>query len=596
MEKFKLINLANFKGYINKADITNVGADYLVTGSQNVVYSDEGRIGTRQGFTLFGQADNSLEPILATYNWKTARGVEVLIRGRKSLTNDGTLEICDPNTNQFVELINNIGIGNFNFTTYWDTTEAQDALIFVCGDSNLYYWSGGITTYASSTADTITKEGLSSWAEDGFLTAGTRKVIINGVEYTYTGGETTTTLTGVTPSPVGAGHTAGDITIQAVRVTSNTPSATLKNDLIATYQNQIYIGSLTRRDIYISEVGVYTNFTLGTVPRPVGTPALLTLNETPTAFIEHNETMFISTYNQWYFVKFQLSDDLQNEDISIQLYDSLSGGGAINQQAVVKSKQDIVFISNEKIIDSLSRFNDMSIESVSEPLSEPIKLEIENYNITQCSAYYHKNFLYFSFPREGKVLIYNIYKGFWEAPQILPCGVMIAHKTDLYINSNVINETYKLFDGFNDNGFSMEAKAVFPYLNYGITTKRKGYTEWFTEGYISSNTVINMKVILDYKGYSGEHNYIIAGDDQNIVVSSVQSGNLGKTPLGKEPLGSSTTTIDDLKKFRKIQRNYKIDVFEMAIEYSSNNTDQRWFLINQGANAMISTADAQDIK
>ena len=137
MKDFKLVNLADYKGYINKADITNVNGIYLVEGSQNVIYSDEGRVGTRKGYTLFGSADTTLEPITAEYSWKTARGNEIMIRGRNDGTNDGTLEFYISEIGSFTELVNSLGTGVFNFTTYWDTTEAQDALIFVCGDSNL---------------------------------------------------------------------------------------------------------------------------------------------------------------------------------------------------------------------------------------------------------------------------------------------------------------------------------------------------------------------------------------------------------------------------------------------------------------------------
>jgi hypothetical protein len=585
MKEFKLVNLAKFGGYINKADVTNVGTDFLVSGSQNVIYSDEGRIGTRKGYTLLGVADTTLEPITAEYSWKTARGDEIMIRGRNDGTNDGTLEFYIDELGEFVELVNSLGTGLFNFTTYWDTTEAQDALIFVCGDSNLYYWSGGVTTYESSTINTITKQGTSSWAEEGFLTAGTRKVIIDGTEYEYTGGETTTTLTGVTPDPSGAGYTAGDSVHQAVRTQANTPASNLHNSLVATYQNQIYVGDLTRRDVYVSAVGDYTTYTFAS-PRAVGEGALLTLNETPTAMIEHNETIYISTSNQWYFVKFQLSDDLQNEDLYIEMYDSLIGGGAVNQQSVFKTKNDIFYISNEKIIDNLNRVKQQDVEGygvgIGEPLSEPIKLELEGYNITNCSGKYYRNNAYFNFPAEGKTLIYNMYKMFWETPQILPVRVMSVWGGDLYIHSNSIHETYKMFDGYNDNGNSMYARAVFSYVNYGIPHQQKGLTEWFSEGYISSNTDITQKVLLDYKGYTGEFTYTIDGEDTDIVFATPQTGNLGKSPLGHEPIGGTVTTADELRKFRVIFTNYKTDFYEVQVEYSSNDIDQRWFILHQG--------------
>ncbi|GAG12561.1 unnamed protein product, partial [marine sediment metagenome] len=93
MKDFKLANSKDFKGYINKADITNIDGVFLTEGSQNVVSTDEGRIGTRKGFTLFGAAgDATQEPIVAEFTWKTARGEDIMIRARNDASTTGTLE------------------------------------------------------------------------------------------------------------------------------------------------------------------------------------------------------------------------------------------------------------------------------------------------------------------------------------------------------------------------------------------------------------------------------------------------------------------------------------------------------------------------
>jgi hypothetical protein len=54
---------------------------------------------------------------------------------------------------------------------------------------------------------------------------------------------------------------------------------------------------------------------------------------------------------------------------------------------------------------------------------------------------------------------------------------MSVYGGDLYIHSNGNNETYKMFDGYNDNGNAMHARAVFSYVNFGIPHQQKGFTE-----------------------------------------------------------------------------------------------------------------------
>jgi hypothetical protein len=598
---FKLSRIRDYGGYVNKRDVTDLDGVFAVEGSQNVISRDEGYVGTRAGYTVYGAEDAStLEPITAEYSWKTARGDEIMLRGRNDASNNGTLEfiinaIFDSGQGLWTELINGLGTGTFRFTTYWDTTEGQDALLFVCGDANIYYWSGGVTTFASATSNTITKQGTTSWAEEGFLANGTRQVTIEGTTYTYTGGESTTTLTGVTPDPTSAGHTVGATVLQTVRTTSNKPASGLENTLIATVRNQVYVADEKRRDVYVSAVDDYTTYTFSS-PRLVGEGALMTLNESPTAMIEQEDTIYISTLNQWYFVAFTLSDDLQNEDLTIQLLKSSPLGGAVNQESVFKIKNDIMFVSNEPTINSLGRIENVDTPQ-SKDLSDPIKLELNSYTLTNCSGKFFRNNAYFAFPSEGKMLIYNIEKGFWEAPQILPVRVMSVFEGDLYGHSNSVHETYKLFDGTNDNGNAMEARLVFNYLDYGTQSAMKSFTELFTHGYISTNTDLNIKVLYDFKGFNGKQEFEINGGAGDATIfAPQQDGNLGKAPLGHEPLGTTGDDVDVLQKFRVVKVTPKLNFYEMQVEYSSNDIDQQWFLLDQGTNATISVDDNYAIK
>ena len=599
MKNFKLQNTREYKGYRNKEDVTNLDGLFTVSGSQNVLSTDQGWLGTRKGYTLFGAADGSvLEPGLNEVVWKTARGDEIILRHRNDASTTGTIEFYHSDIEEFTELANGLGTTKFQADSYWDTTEEQDALLFVVGNANIYYWSGGVTTFASATANTITKEGTTTWLQEGFITEGTTQVTIGGTVYTYTGGEGTTILTGVTPDPTSAGHAAGATVFQTVRTTSNKPAAGLSNDLIAIHRNQAYIGDLTRRDVNLSVVGDYTSYTAATVPRVVGEAAVITLNEPPTAMIAQEDNIYLSTFNQWYNVVWTLSDNLSGEALTVQLLKSSPRGGAISQNAVCKAKNDIIYISNEPTINSLGRVENIDTPQ-SKDLSDPIKLELEGYTTTNAFAEFWRNNLYFAFPSESKVLVFNIEKGFWEAPLVLPVQSLSVFEGDLLANSNAVHETYKLFDGTNDNGFAMEAKAVFNYLNYpkeGGQSHKKGLTEWFSTGYLSTNTVLVLKLNYDYKGFTRIQDFSIAGDDLSILFAPIISGNLGKVPLGHQPMGSTSDVVDTLQKFRVIKTTAKDDFYEIQRIFSSNDIDQQWFLLADGSNAMASKNDNYEIK
>jgi len=135
------------------------------------------------------------------------------------------------------------------FDKWWDNTLKKDKAVFVNGNDYIQSWAGGVTTISSTTANTITKTGTATWIEDHFE-GSTGSVVINGTTYAYTGGSTTTTLTGVTPSPVGEAN--GSVVLSAVVTSSSKPAAGFSSDFCKVVNNRLFVGSYTSRLVYIS--------------------------------------------------------------------------------------------------------------------------------------------------------------------------------------------------------------------------------------------------------------------------------------------------------------------------------------------------------
>jgi len=308
--------------------------------------------------------------------------------------------------------------------------------------------------------------------------------------------------------------------------------------------------------------------------------------------VAQEEDMYISTKNQWYKTNFTLSDALTTESLTIKLLKTSPLQGAVNKRAVFKAKNDVLFISNESILESLGRVENISTpESVD--LSDSIKTKMESLTLTNCTGTYYKNNLYFAFPVDSTVMIFNIEKGFWEAPQILPVRVFSIFGENLYGHSNGVNETYQLFveDEYSDNDNPIDARAVFAYRNYGDRAWKKNFNEWYTEGYITTNTILKVNHNYEFDGYKTKKEYNIDGSDTegDIILNTGKDISLGKNSLGKEPLGSTTSTINDLKKFRIINKIVKEDFYEHQVSYSSNDVDQRWEILAFGGNVLNST-------
>ena len=251
---FKIIK--SFLGYRTKKDETNIEAGSLVENSQNVLINDAERVGIRGGYSIYptGSESSDTHEIESSYDWETSSEDVINLRSKNDV-----LQFYDTNAGAWVDLKDGFSAVDFCFTTWWDTTEGIDLLLFVNGSDKIWDWSGGVAVLDSVTANTIKKTGTATWAEARFLTAGTRKVVIDGTEYTYTGGETTTTLSGVSPSP--AGESAGATVFQAVRENDNQPANGVENDIISVLNNQAWVGSNSSREVYVSANDSFTDYT-----------------------------------------------------------------------------------------------------------------------------------------------------------------------------------------------------------------------------------------------------------------------------------------------------------------------------------------------
>lgn len=161
-QQFNIID--TFKGYINSEDKTKLNKGWMIEGSQNVLLTTRGTIRPRGGTIRLGQDDSNISPVLASFDWEKRDGV---IRNLRAA--NGKLQFY--NNSLWNDLLT--GLGDyvlFRFADWWDIDELTAVLLMANNTGNLYEWSGGLTTYASSTASSITKQGTTTWAEEGFYT------------------------------------------------------------------------------------------------------------------------------------------------------------------------------------------------------------------------------------------------------------------------------------------------------------------------------------------------------------------------------------------------------------------------------------------
>lgn len=604
-EKYQLRK--QIESYITNMEATaDKALPYMVSGSQNVLIDPRfGKFSSRGGYSRLGVGNTALTPVRQEFRWITSTGEERNLRWYDDELEAYLGTIDGVVIDAWTRIKNSLSTTTIpRRTTYWDSTELIDLLLFVQGDDNIYDWSGAVTTLASATANTLTKNGTKTWAESRFLTAGTRKVLINGTEYTYTGGETTTTLTGVTGDP--SAEAVNSVVSQVVRTNANTPLADRNNHTIFNIENHILVGSDEDALVYVSKSTSFIDFTFSS-PRVPTEGALLKLTGTTKGFgIVNKIPIIFGGKNEVFTMEFeQLAvGTVLTETLKIKKLKTGINQGAFNQETIVPVGDGLIYLTNEpalRIIETVVGADQPQIKA----LSNPIKPDFDDETWTSASAIWHKNRYYLSAPTNSKLYILEYQedtdgtlKRFWQPPQILPIRCLTIISDALYGHSNAVPETYLLFTGNADGVYSgievadklpIEAIAKLSYRTYGDRANLKSHDEFYVEGNISPATN-DLQLVLryDYGGATQESTFIIDGTNQDILYQTIEETSLGQQPLGTHPIGGVVQEPTELSRFRVIFEMPKEDYHELQEIYQSNGVDKSWEVISAGGNIRIS--------
>lgn len=596
----KYLILTEFKGYKSRSDMTSTDERYLVSGSQNMLLNEFEKWESRNGYSIFGATNTARNRPKSEYTWFDNIGNEIFLREA-----NGTLEFYSTVSSAWETLLTTLSATYpLRFTEIWSTTELIDELLFVNHSSTLYEWSGAMGTFASATSNTITIN--QTIAEKKFLSAGTREIRLktNGgswVTYVYTN-QSGSTFTGVTPDPTLQTISAGNLVIQEVRATTTTPASGFVNDVISSVENQVYVGSHSSRRIYISKSTSFIDYTFST-PRIPTEGALLTMDDTTTGFKvgvtnESKDAMIIfSGKDRIYRTEFIFSPGsvADRETVKVKSIITAKNQGAKSQELIERTKNALVFVNNDNELVDLS-----SIENIStlqqNAISDDIRPDFLDADFTNGSLKFWRNSFYVTAPVTGKTFICTLRvspdantRKFWQTPQILPFGLLSIYGGDLYGHSSSITETYLAFDGVNDNGGSIAFKAHFAYRNGGEREKLKNFNKYFSELYLSSNAVVTQRILFEYKGARGIQEFTHRGDDTTYLFIPNISASLGVNPLGTNPLGATTSTLDELNKYRRFKKIIPSNHFEYQVQYELDEVDSRFQIMAHGPNMSEAT-------
>ena len=619
--------VTKFKGYHAREDPTMLTPDILVSPSQNVVIKTSGRVATVKGYVLDGAASSTADSgILSNYDFTNFKGDVRNMRAGflTSAANDGKLQYryVVGTTVNWVTLKSSLTNVRLSFCDYWDNTDLVKKVLWVDGSNNVFEWNGAVTTLASATVNTVTKQGTNTWAQEGFSATGS--IVIDGVPATYTGGSGTTTLTGVSVdfSNTGTYPVASIIHQQVV-----TTALSAMTSIVATFaptiigcgrRNQVYLGTSNSNLLYISVVNNYKSYAFTPPTRVVGEGALITLDAPPTGFLSQESQSSTEAYDlyisegtsTWAVIRAVLDSSNTKEALEHIRLKLSEKQGARSGRLMGKMKNHIMYVGNDNMACLLGYLSYKFVPTIVD-FSYPIVDDMNSYDFTDASIFYYRNYIYIAIPRAGVVRIYNTtdqtseqFSGgkaledvtqqpwFWEAPITYPISGFYVVDGDLYGHSYTTSESYKLFSGGSLNGQDIDANATFAYDDKGDRTQSKGSTELWVEGYIKQNTVLNCVISGDLNAFKTSQTVTVNGNNNTVVAYGGGGNSLGDSPLGVQTLGGATTVggVDPLPAWFHTAKTYpQVPFYLEQLSFYTKGVDLTWELLACGTNATMTT-------
>ncbi len=524
----------------------------------------------------------------------------------------------------------------FVFDSWYSNTEKKDRLAMVRGDANILQWSGGLTIVASGTINTLTKSNpATTWNQDGFASQinGEKSLIVslNGVltQVTYTGGENTATLTGVSidVSTVDANSLARQsVLIEANGADDSIPDTGFNCDMCRVVGNQLCVGSYTSRLIYISAADDMLNFTVPTPPI-AGSPELLTLDNTAKGIAVRQGNIWVSAGTKdWYEVTFSnitVGSTLERQT-NVSKKNTAELAAAYAHEFIDNWGDDIIYLSQDQQVRDIGTFigvlNGQKFPMLSLPvLDELAEEDFTGGHLRIIGEPRLGNVLYMTAPNTGRDYMFSILeeandqggissRRIWHSPQIRNISRFAVINGVTYGHSNANPAIYQVWDTgqWHDDSPSGEdlkytSVLCMGYRSFGRRQGKWSFNRLFIMGYMSQGTSLNADILMDYQGSTSKQSLVVSSNEKPSKQFLAQSApSIGDSSLGDNPLGDGlNTAFDDedlLPKFYKINNITSTPCYEYSTIVHSEDLDSRWEIICLGVNPWLASEQAVELQ
>lgn len=593
--------VSNWAGYISSVDKTNIPANVLVQGSQNVYKKLSGTIAVREGEKRQGSANSTNSPCSSEFVWNTSWGETFTM-----VIADSKLYVVSDEV--WYVLQSSLTKTRYVFDNWWNNSLKKDQVLFVNGTDDMQMWNGGFGLISSTTVNTIV---LDRTITESRITSASGTVVVNGTTYTYTGSGGST-LTGVTPDPTGEANSSG--VLQSVTVSSNTPATDFLADFIKVINNQVYVGSYTSRLIYMSSDTDYTNYTVPS-PQVAGSPGLFVLDGTAKGIgVRQGNACVGFGSGGWAVISFSLVSNnnviTRNNKIDVKPVAILQAPYA--HEFIDSVGDNLVYLGQDQQVHSFGDFNNLFVAGYPS-LSQEIASELTEENFEGGGLKCIGEFIYITAPVSGKTYLRQertrideagniVAERLWHSPFVWNATFVDQIDGVVVVFSNANPQIYEVWNTAQWHDDSPSDEAL-PYtcvmaLGYRNINRRQGlnsFDKLYSEGYITAGTELNALINYDYLGATNQVLAIINSVEQPAFTFSEAPPSLGDSSLGENPLGDLVQESGDMEaipKFRCINSLTLINNFEYQPIFYSDTADSRWEILAVSDNATKADEDA----
>jgi hypothetical protein len=554
----------------------------------------------RTGFEIIGTEPTDATPVTRAWTFENRNGDQFELKAYDTFVDYWLTGQSTSWKHLITGLTANLEFGVANIGKSADTTNHSN---FCNGTDSWYKFNGAWATISGFTVNTLSIAS-STWTALGFYAA-TNKVMINNIEYTYTGGEGTTTLTGVTPDPTG-NVAANDIAVQSPVVVSALDS--YKGSVAMAHDGRMHARLETKKSIWnYSKLDDPYDWTASAADGAGGAKEV-EFGGPITAFGKLNKLALC--------FKKGIIKSLQFDQVGTRLdspvYKTLVSAddkgttlGAVNQKSTFSTPLGTVFVTPDKRMVLLT-----GVTANDEPqylfLSDQIQPIFTQGVHDTATGICVDNVIYYAFKtdvnstfndvvirgdltRQTTTSDNKVIPIQWDCPYT---GWNVADWTVVYddtLGCNVIHwhsasnsASYKLIADKTDatNPFTSTLRTWSEHFDMPNLEKKIDYI--FLEVKMTDNTELLATVLYDEDGVTGTAEYTLKGDNSQYKFNSSTYNVFGSSPYGSQKIGSNEL-VPTAKKYRfYIETPNNLYFYNIALQLSCGDAGNDFQLIRFG--------------